>query len=117
MIKYEIYAIYNILFSDNPFFKEVIAYVYCGLTDEEALRLASGHNINGHYTHEMTYKDYVSYGDSINMHVRTYICTHLKIAVHHLPFLNKHKINMATPWSTFCPIEKQAAISITVYTV
>ena len=39
MIKYEIYAIYNILFSDNPFFKEVIAYVYCGLTDEEALRL------------------------------------------------------------------------------
>ena len=47
--------------ADNPFFSECIAYVYCGLTDEEALRLASRHNINGHYTHEMTHKDYVSY--------------------------------------------------------
>ena len=34
--------------------------VYCGLTDEEALRLASRHNINGHYNHKMTHCDYVS---------------------------------------------------------
>ena len=35
--------------------------VYCGLTDEEALRLASRHNINGHYNHKMTHRDYVSF--------------------------------------------------------
>ena len=34
--------------------------VYCGLTDEEALRLASRHNINGHYNHKMTHRNYVS---------------------------------------------------------
>ena len=30
--------------------------MYVGLTDEEALRLASRHNINGHYNHKMTQK-------------------------------------------------------------
>ena len=38
----------------------VHAVVYVGLTDEEALRLASRHNINGHYNHKMTHRDYVS---------------------------------------------------------
>ena len=29
-------------------YSRVFCVVYCGLTDEEALRLASRHNINGH---------------------------------------------------------------------
>ena len=41
-------------------FKEVLASIYCGLTDVECLRLASRH-INGHLNHEMTYGDYVSF--------------------------------------------------------
>ena len=45
---------------DNDYFKECLAFIYCGLSDEEALRLASRHNQNGHYTHEMTHQDFVS---------------------------------------------------------
>ena len=41
-------------------YARVYCIVYCGLTDEEALRLASRHNINGHYNHKMTHRDYVS---------------------------------------------------------
>ena len=46
--------------TDNGIFSECLAFVYCGLTNEEALRLASRHNVNGHFNHEMTHKDYVS---------------------------------------------------------
>lgn len=42
-------------------YASVHAIVYVGLTDEEALRLASRHNINGHYNHSMTHRDYVSF--------------------------------------------------------
>lgn len=45
---------------DNPHFAEVLAEVYVGLTDDEALRLASRHNANGHFIHSMTHWDYVS---------------------------------------------------------
>ena len=31
-----------------------------GLTDDEALRLSTRHNKNGHYVHAMTHCDYVS---------------------------------------------------------
>ena len=41
-------------------YSRVLCIVYCGLTDEEALRLASRHNINGHYKHKMTHRHYVS---------------------------------------------------------
>lgn len=39
---------------------EMWADVYAGLTDAECLRLAARHNINGHFHHEMTHRDYVS---------------------------------------------------------
>lgn len=42
-------------------FKVVSCHVYVGLTDEEALWLASRHNANGHFQHQMTHRDYVSY--------------------------------------------------------
>lgn len=45
---------------DNPHFGEVLAEIYVGLTDDEALRLASRHNTNGHFIHTMTHWDYVS---------------------------------------------------------
>lgn len=45
---------------EETVYAHVYCMVYCGLTDEEALRLASRHNINGHYNHKMTHRDYVS---------------------------------------------------------
>ena len=51
------------LLAENPSQVElstIHAVVYTGLTDEEALRLALRHNINGHYNHKMTHRDYVS---------------------------------------------------------
>jgi hypothetical protein len=45
---------------ENPLFTTILAEVYVALSDDEALRLASRHNINGHYIHRMTHRDYVS---------------------------------------------------------
>lgn len=45
--------------TDQMHYKETLATVYCGLTDEECLRLASRHNFNSHLNHKMTYGDYV----------------------------------------------------------
>ena len=49
------------LLPDYSGYSHVHCIVYCGLTDEEALRLAARHNINGHYNHKMTHRDYVRY--------------------------------------------------------
>ncbi len=38
----------------------VLAEVFVGLTDSECLRLAARHNINGHFHHQMTHREYVS---------------------------------------------------------
>ena len=46
-------------YSENPFYKMVIAEVYLGLTDEEALRLAQRHNINSHFVHIVIHRDLV----------------------------------------------------------
>lgn len=46
---------------NNPYFKEALADVYVGLTDEEALRLAQRHNANSHFIHKITHRDLVSY--------------------------------------------------------
>ena len=40
---------------DNPLFTTILAEVYVGLTDNEALRLSSRHNVNGHFIHKMTH--------------------------------------------------------------
>ena len=45
---------------DNPFFKCVVAEVYIGLSDEEALRLAQRHNQTSHFVHKVTHRDLVS---------------------------------------------------------
>ena len=45
---------------DNVLFSNVLAEVYAGLNDKEALQLASRHNRNGHFIHRMSHKDYVS---------------------------------------------------------
>ena len=45
---------------DNSLLTRVSAEVYIGLTDDEALRLASRHNANGHFIHRMSHRDYVS---------------------------------------------------------
>ena len=44
----------------NMALQQVLAEVYVGLTNDEALRLASRHNTNGHFVHKMTHRDYVS---------------------------------------------------------
>lgn len=45
---------------DSLLFSNVLAGIYVGLTDDESLRLAARHNINGHFIHKMTHRDYVS---------------------------------------------------------
>ena len=45
---------------NNPHFITILAEVYVGLSDNDALYLASMHNINEHIIHKMTYWDYVS---------------------------------------------------------
>ena len=47
--------------TDNMMLQKTLAKVYVGLTDDEALRLSSRHNINGHFVHKMTHRDYVSH--------------------------------------------------------
>ena len=50
--------------SGNALFGKILAEVYIGLTDDEALRLSSRHNArytsykrgNGHFIHKMTMK-------------------------------------------------------------
>ncbi|XP_064397804.1 uncharacterized protein LOC135344519 [Halichondria panicea] len=44
---------------DNTLLQTVLAEVYVGLTDDEALRLASRHNTNSHFIHKMTHRDYL----------------------------------------------------------
>ncbi len=46
---------------ENMALQRVLAEVYIGLTDDESLHLASRHNVNGHFVHKMTHRDYVSY--------------------------------------------------------
>ncbi len=43
----------------NSHFQQVLSEVYVGLTDDEALRLASRHNSNGHFVDKMTHRDHV----------------------------------------------------------
>ena len=47
-------------FPDYMLLQQIHAEVYIGLTNDEALRLASRHNVNGHFVHRMTHRDYVS---------------------------------------------------------
>lgn len=47
------------LCTEERAYQEAYSMVYCGLTDDEALRLAARHNINGHFSHAMTHRDYV----------------------------------------------------------
>ena len=61
------------LLKENPksvLFSHVLAEVYAGLSDKEALRLASQHNRNGHFIHRMSHKDHVS-----NIYIISYITT------------------------------------------
>ena len=46
-------------YPDNPYYSSVLADVYAGLTDEEALRLAQRHNLNSHFVHKVTHRDLV----------------------------------------------------------
>ncbi len=43
---------------DNTLLQTVLAEVYVGLTDDEALRLASRHNTNSHFIHKLIHRDY-----------------------------------------------------------
>lgn len=49
----------NKKYPENPLYRSILAEVYVGLSDDEALRLASRHNVNGHFVHKMTHRDYV----------------------------------------------------------
>ena len=53
--------------------------VYAGLTDEEALWLATRHNSNGHFNHAMTHREYVS---AIIYNNNYYYCPRLKLVDH-----------------------------------
>ena len=44
---------------DNPCFKNCLAEVYVGLSDEEALRLSQRHNQTSHFVHCVTHRDLV----------------------------------------------------------
>ena len=45
---------------DHDEFRNVWGFVYCSLSDEELLRPSMRHNINGHLSHKVTHRDYVS---------------------------------------------------------
>ena len=47
-------------YPENQHFSTVMAEIYIGLTDEEALRLAQRHNLNSHFVHRLTHRDLVS---------------------------------------------------------
>ena len=47
-------------FPTNPYFNYIEAEVYCKISDEQALRLALRHNMNGHFIHKVTFRDIVS---------------------------------------------------------
>ncbi len=58
---------------ENTLLQTVLAEVYVGLTDDEALRLASRHNTNSHFIHKMTHRDYVSHTNENKITVSIYI--------------------------------------------
>ena len=62
-------------YPDNQLFSKILAEVYVGLSDDEALRLSSRHNANGHFIHRMTHKDYVR--KKFLIHEYTLMCTYL----------------------------------------
>ena len=45
---------------NNKLFSSILAKIYVGLSDNESLRLASRHNLNGMFIHRMTHWDYAS---------------------------------------------------------
>ena len=47
-------------YPENPFYTTVMAEVFVGLSDEEALRLAQRHNLTSHFVHKVTHRDLVS---------------------------------------------------------
>ena len=47
-------------YTDRVEFQNVWGFVYCSLSDEESLRLSMRHNVNGHLSHKVTHRDYVS---------------------------------------------------------
>ena len=47
-------------YPDNPLYATILAEVYAGLSDDQALRLGSRHNINEHFIHKTTHRNYVS---------------------------------------------------------
>ena len=51
---------YAIIFLGHPIYSSCLAFVYCGLDDQECLRLSARHNMNGHFNHKMRHRDYVS---------------------------------------------------------
>ena len=50
---------YYVSLIGNAVFSHCLAFVYCGLSDEECLRLSARQNINGPFNHKMQHKDYV----------------------------------------------------------
>lgn len=50
---------------DNPYFKNCLAEVYVGLSNEEALRLSQRHNQTSHFVHSVTHRDLVCLYTSI----------------------------------------------------
>ena len=42
-----------------PFFQQTVAEIYVGLSDEQALQLATRHNLNSHFVHKTTHRDLV----------------------------------------------------------
>ena len=49
----------NKKYPENPLYCSILAEVYVGLSDDEILHLASRHNVNGHFVHKMTHRNYV----------------------------------------------------------
>ena len=61
----------------NPYCKSVEAEGYCQLTDEQALRLALRHNVNGYLIHRMTFRDIVSHylhNTQLHAHILIFTC-------------------------------------------
>ena len=64
------------------FFKNCLAEVYVGLSDEEALRLSQWHNQTSHFVHNVTHRDLVG----LHMYYPCMcVCTYVTVSAKTVP--------------------------------
>ena len=66
----------------HPIYSMCLAFIYCGLDDQECLRLSARHNINGHFNHKSRHRDYMSTHTKIMHTIAKRECAHTHTNTH-----------------------------------